>query len=335
MKNLVKDLTSIIGPSSYEEPVVDYIEKSLKGKKNLEIKKDALGNLIVRKKGKGKKIMLAAHMDEIGFIVKHIDKNGFLRFAIVGGLFPHNIIENHVVFVNGVEGVIGYENKTFNWKDIPKIDELYIDIGAKDKKDAEKKVHIGLLGAMKPTFVDLGKRVSTKALDDRIGCAILLQLALDDFETDNDIYYVFTTQEEVGLRGAKTSAFSVSPDFAIAVDVTGTGDTPESYIMDVKLGEGPAIKVLDSGMIVRKPVIDFMVDVAKKNRIPYQLEILKGGTTDGMMIQTNKEGVLTGIVSVPTRYIHSQAEMCDMDDVENSVKLIKEILKSDLSKRGF
>jgi len=172
-------------------------------------------------------------------------------------------------------------------------------------------------------------------LDDRIGCAILLQLALDDFQTDNDIYYVFTTQEEVGLRGAKTSAFSVSPDFAIAVDVTGTGDTPETYIMEVKLGEGPAIKVLDSGMVVRKPVIDFMVDVAKKNRIPYQLEILKGGTTDGMMIQTNKEGVLTGVVSVPTRYIHSQAEMCDMDDVENSVKTYKRNFENGSIKERF
>lgn len=336
MKNLVRELTSIIGPSSYEEPVVDFIKKTLKNKKDLEIKNDPLGNLIVRKKGKGKKIMLDAHMDEIGFIVKHIDKNGFLRFSVVGGLFPHNIIENHVLFVNGVEGVISYEDKNFDWKSIPKIDEMFIDIGATDKKDAEKKVHIGLLGGMKPTFVDLGDRISTKSLDDRIGCAILLKLALDDFESENDIYFVFTTQEEVGLRGAKTSAYSVSPDFAIAVDVTGTGDTPESHIFEVKLGMGPAIKVLDYGMVVRKPVIDFMVDVAENNKIPYQLEILRSGSTDGMMIQTNKEGVLTGVVSIPTRYVHSQAEMCDMNDVENSVKLIKEILKTDLSKiKGF
>ncbi|HAV92140.1 TPA: aminopeptidase [candidate division WOR-3 bacterium] len=335
MKQLIRALTDIIGPSSYEELVADYIEKILKKNKTLEIRRDAMGNLIARRKGNGKKIMLAAHMDEIGFMVKHIDKNGFLRFAVVGGIFNHNIIENHVKFTNGVEGVIGIEPKSFNWKDVPAAEKMFIDIGAKSRAEAEKLVSIGSLAGMKATFVDMGKRISTKTLDDRIGCAMLMEIAKQDIKGKNDIYFVFTTQEEVGLRGAKTSAFGISPDFAIAIDVTDTGDLPESHIMEVSLGKGPAIKVMDAGMVVRKPVIDFMKETAEKNKIPYQLEILQGGSTDAMAIQTNKDGVLAGVISIPTRYIHSQAEMCDMDDVENGTKLIKEMVEIDLSKRGF
>ncbi|MGE3062176.1 MAG: M42 family metallopeptidase [bacterium] len=333
MKTIIRTLTEIIGPSSYEELVADAIEKMLKKNRKLEIKRDVMGNLIARRKGNGKKIMLAAHMDEIGFMVKHIDKNGFLRFAVVGGIFNHNIIENHVKFTNGVEGVIGVESKTFNWKDIPAAEKMFIDIGAKSKTEAEKLVSIGSLAGMKASFVDMGKRISTKTLDDRIGCAMLVELALQNIKGNNDIYFVFTTQEEVGLRGAKTSAFGISPDFAVAIDVTDTGDTPESHIMEVSLGKGPAIKVMDSGMVVRKPVIDFMKDSAEKNKIPYQLEILTAGSTDAMVMQTNKDGVLAGVISVPTRYIHSQAEMCDMDDVENGIKLLKAMVEADIAKR--
>ncbi|MDD3802841.1 MAG: M42 family metallopeptidase [bacterium] len=335
MKSIIRDLTEIIGPSSYEELVADAIEKMIKKNKNLEIKRDVMGNLIARKRGGGKKIMIAAHMDEIGFMVKHIDKNGFLRFAVVGGIFNHNIIENHVKFTSGVEGVIGVESKTFNWKDIPSADKMFIDIGAKSKAEAEKLVSIGSLAGMKATFVDMGKRISTKTLDDRVGCAMLVKLALSEIKSNNDVYFVFTTQEEVGLRGAKTSAFGISPDFAVAIDVTDTGDTPESHVMEVSLGKGPAIKVMDSGMVVRKPVIDFMKETAEKNKIPYQLEILTAGSTDAMVMQTNKDGVLAGVISVPTRYIHSQAETCDMDDVENGVKLLKAMIETDLSKKGF
>ena len=335
MKQLIRALTEIIGPSSHEELVADYIEKALKKNKKLEIKRDVMGNLIARRKGSGKKIMLAAHMDEIGFMVKHVDKNGYLRFAVVGGIFNHNIIENHVKFTNNVEGVIGIEPKSFNWKEIPSGEKMFIDIGAKSKAEAEKLVSIGSLAGMKATFVDKGKRISTKTLDDRIGCAMLIELALQEIKGNNDIYFVFTTQEEVGLRGAKTSAFGISPDFAVAIDVTDTGDVPESHIMEVSLGKGPAIKVMDSGMVVRKPVIDFMKETAEKNKIPYQLEILTAGSTDAMAIQTNRDGVLAGVVSIPTRYIHSQAEMCDMDDVENGIKLIKAMIETDLKKKGF
>lgn len=336
MKELLKNLTSITGPSSRENEVSDFIEKYLKGKKNgLTFQKDALGNLIVRKKGAGKKIMLAAHMDEIGFMVKHIDKNGFLRFSVIGGIFPVNIIDNRVKFLSGIEGVIGYEEKNFDWKTIPQLKNMYIDIGAKSAEDARKMVKIGDVAVFGHMFSDMGDRVSVKALDDRIGCLILMKVAEQKLKTENDLYFVFTSQEEVGVRGATVSSFSIDPDFAIAVDVTGTGDTPESHIMEVSVGKGAAIKVKDGGMLVRKSVYDFMAETAEKNKIKYQMEILQGGTTDAYAIQTAKSGVLAGAISVPTRYIHSQSELCDMNDVEACIRLITKIVEQDISKRGF
>ncbi len=334
MKQLIKDLTQIIGPSSYEEPVAKYIVKKIKNKK-LKIYRDTLGNLIVRRPGNGKKIMLAAHMDEIGFMVKHIDKNGFLRFSIVGGIFPHNIINNRVKFVNGTEGVIGFEEKNYNYKEILPINKLFIDIGAKNKEDAMKKVKIGDLASVAPYFSDMGNRISAKALDDRIGCAILMELAQMNIKGDNDIYFVFTVQEEVGVRGARTSAFAIEPDFAIAVDITGNGDTPETNLMEVYLGKGPTIKIKDQGIVVRKKVLDYMVNIANKNKIPYQLEILERGATDAAVIHLTKSGILSGVVSIPTRYAHSQSEVIDLNDAKNAVKLLKYILEDNIAKKGF
>ncbi|MFO8062404.1 MAG: M42 family metallopeptidase [bacterium] len=335
MKNTIKEITAITGPSSAEEGVVKYIKKALKGSKHLEVRTDTLGNLIVRKPGKGRKVMLAAHMDEIGFIVKHIDKDGFVRFSVVGGIYPHNIVNNRVVFSNGAEGVIGIEEKDYHYKKILPTSKMFIDIGASSKEEAEKIVSMGDLAVVKHSFSEMGRRMASKAMDDRIGCAMLLELAKDNFKTNNDIYYVFTVQEEVGVRGAKTSAFSIDPDLGIAVDVTATGDTPNCNIMDVHLGKGPTIKVKDNGIVVRRQVIDYMKSIAVKNKIPYQMEILEGGATDAYAIHMTKSGILSGVVSIPTRYIHSKSEVIDMDDVNNGIKLLKAILKDDLKKRGF
>ncbi len=334
MKNNIKALTEIIAPSSYEMPVADYLEKQLKGK-GLKISRDVMGNLIARRPGKGRKIMLAAHMDEIGFMVKHIDKNGFLRFTVVGGIYPHNIVNTRVKFVSGIEGVIGIEEKDYKYKDILPVSKMFIDIGAADKKAAEKIISIGDLAAVKDDFSDMGSRIASKALDDRIGCYMLLELAKKKIKGNNDIYYVFTVQEEVGVRGAKTSAFSIDPDLAIAVDVTSTGDTPECELMDVHIGKGPTIKVKDNGLIVKRKVLDYMTNIANKNKIPYQLEILEHGATDAYAIHMTKSGVLTGVVSIPTRYIHSCSELIDLDDVKNGIKLIEKIVEDDIKKKGF
>ncbi len=334
MKKTIKALTDIIGPSSGEKPVADYIKAQLKGKK-LEIKTDILGNLIVRRPGKGKKIMLAAHMDEIGFMVKHIDKNGFLRFSMVGGIFPHNIVNTRVKFTSGIEGVIGIEDKGYTYKEILRTPKMFIDIGAKNKKDAMKMVKIGSLASVKPSFSDMGNRLAAKAMDNRAGCAVLLELAKQTIKGKNDIYFVFTVQEEVGVRGAKTSTFAIEPDLGIAVDVTSTGDTPETDIMDVSLGNGPTIKIKDRGIIVNKKVVTFMEQMAAKAKVPYQPEILEWGSTDAGPMHMTKAGILTGAVSIPTRYIHSCSEVLDIDDMNNAVKLIKTIIEEDISKKGF
>jgi len=325
MKDLIKKLSEAFGPSGNEDEVRDIIKKEVKPYTE-SVKVDKLGNLIVRKKGKGKKLMFAAHMDEIGFIVSYIDKKGFLRFSNVGGLFPINLLHQRVMFKNGLVGVVG-EEKRKDLKAVSPLDKLYIDIGAKSKEDAEKKVGMGEMAVFSREFRDLGDRVVGKAMDDRIGCVVLIEALKRIKNPVNDLYFVFTVQEEVGLRGARTSAFGIEPDYAIAVDVTGTGDTPEGWKSPLALGNGVAIKVKDRGMIASAYVRDRLVSIAKKKKIPYQLEVLEGGTTDGMVIEITKSGVPTGVLSVPTRYIHSPSELLDMGDVEATVKLLVEFSK--------
>jgi len=321
MKDIIKKLTEVYGPSGDEEKVRNIIKKEVKPYAD-EVKVDTLGNLIVRKKGNGKKILFAAHMDEIGFIVSYIDKKGFLRFSPVGGIFPVNILHQRVQFKSGLVGVIG-EEKRKSMKDPLELDKMYIDIGAESKEKAEKKIRIGDMAVFKREFEDIGNRVVAKSLDDRIACAVLIETLKTLKKKNNDLFFVFTVQEEVGLRGARTSAFGISPDYAIAVDVTDTGDTPEAERISLTLGKGAAIKVKDWGMITSREVRDRLINLAEKKKIPYQLEIIEGGTTDAMVIEVTKSGVPTGAVSIPTRYIHSPSEMADMRDVEASVKLLK------------
>jgi len=321
MKNIIKKLTEVYGPSGDEEKVRNIIKKEVKPYAD-EVKVDTLGNLIVRKKGNGQRILFAAHMDEIGFIVSYIDKKGFLRFSPVGGIFPVNILHQRVQFKNGLVGVIG-EEKRKSMKDPLELDKMYIDIGAESKEKAEKKVRIGDMAVFKREFEDIGDRVVAKSLDDRIACAILIETLKEIRKKNNDLFFVFTVQEEVGLRGARTSAFGISPDYAIAIDVTDTGDTPEAERISLKLGKGAAIKVKDWGMITSREVRDRLINLAEKKKIPYQLEVIEGGTTDAMVIEVTKSGIPTGAVSISTRYVHSPSEMADMRDVKASVKLLK------------
>lgn len=325
MFDLIKELTHAFGPSGCEKQIADLISDILKDKVD-EIRTDALGNLICVKKGKGKKIMLAAHMDQIGIIVTFIDDKGFLRFGNIGGLNPHVVLGQRVIFENGTTGVIWYEENIDDIKNI-KLDKMYIDIGAASKEEAETLVKLGDMAIYDAdTKLQNGKLIS-KYMDDRIGCAILVQLALNAPETDNEIYYVFTTQEEVGLRGARTAAFGIVPDMAIAVDVTGTGDTPDCKPMAVSIGAGPTIKIKDRSVIAHPDVKDRLLDCAKAQNIPYQFEILMYGGTDAGSIHVTAGGIPSGGVSVPTRNIHSSAEIVDMKDVENAIKLLEAFVK--------
>jgi putative aminopeptidase FrvX len=326
VKETIKTLVEAFGPSGYEESVRDLIRREIE-RDNLaaadgdQVRVDALGNLIVLKKGTGggRKVMLAAHMDEIGVVVTHVDEKGFLRFGRIGGVRPHTLIGGRVRFADGTVGVIGVEKLEDRAK-MPGLDKLFIDVGAKDKDSCPLRV--GDTAGFTRPFEDLGDRLMSKAMDDRIGCAVLLQVLRELEKTPHDVYFVFTVQEEVGLRGATTSGYGVAPDLALAVDVTSTGDTPEARTMAVSLGDGPAIKVKDGGMLAHPGVKNWLVETAEANEIPYQLEVLLGGSTDARAIQTSRAGVPSGCVSIPARYVHTPSEMVDYGDVTNAVKLL-------------
>ena len=293
MKDLIKRLTETYGPSGNEEPIREQIKKEIRGLGG-EVKTDVLGNLIALKRGKGKglKIMVAAHMDEIGFIVTHIDKQGFVRVSNIGGIYLHNVISQRVIFANGTIGTIN-EERAENPAEAKRMDKLYIDIGAKNKNEAEAKVAVGDVAGFHRCCTFLGQRVIAKSMDDRIGCAIMIETMRRLKSSPNDIYYVFTTQEEVGLRGATTAAFGITPDLGIAVDITGAFDTPdEKPKLPSVLGGGAAIKVKDAGLLAHPAVKKLMIDTAKANKIPYQLDILEGGTTDGAAIYKTKSGMV-------------------------------------------
>ncbi len=315
---LLEQLTQCFGPSGREELISELITNEAKAYAD-EIYTDALGNLIVRKKGNGKKIMLAAHMDEIGIAVTFIDDKGFLRFSSIGGVYVKRLLNRRVVFSDGTVGVIDTEEGN---KEL-KLSKMYIDIGAKDKADAETRVSVGDMAVFEGRFAEDGNRVISKALDNRIGCYVLLKV-LESYNGDNDLCLVFTVQEEVGLRGARVAGYSVFPDYALAVDVTDTGDTPNCPKMAVELDKGAAIKIMDRSIICHSEVRNLLIELAKEKGIPYQLEVMTDGGTDAGAIHTSQSGVKTGGVSIPTRYIHSPSEMVSMSDVDASIKLVKE-----------
>lgn len=325
MKNLVKKLVEIVGPSGYESKVRDVVFGEVEGLGD-EVRVDAMGNLIVRKgtkKENGVRVMLSAHIDEIGVMVTHVDKNGFVRFTTIGGVRPHTCYGSRVRFLDGTVGVIGGE-RLENASQVHQFEQLFIDVGATSPDDCPVK--IGDVAAFDRPFEDLGDRLVSKAMDDRVCAAVLIETLRAVKESPHELYFVFSTQEEVGLRGATTAAYGIDPEVGIAVDVTGTGDTPKTGKMEVSLGKGPAIKVKDGGMLADPRLVNVMVTAAKKHDLPYQLEILLGGTTDARAMQITRAGMSAGCVSIPTRYIHTPSEMVDFNDLQNAVQLLKAIL---------
>jgi putative aminopeptidase FrvX len=329
MKNLLKQLTETFGPSGYEDNVRKLIQAEVKPLAD-EIKVDALGSLIVRKRPSKttkdtKKIMIAAHMDEIGLMVSHIDENGFVRFSSIGGVFGKYVLGGRVRFLNGVQGVIGYDRfDTVN--EVPALDKIFIDVGATSKKDCPVKV--GDVAAFDRPFIEMGNRLVAKSMDDRVGVLVAIETLRALKTTSHDLYFVFTTQEEVGVRGAGTSAFGVDPDVGIAIDVTPTADTPHAAKMEMVLGKGPCVKIKDNGALSDPRVVQWMIQTSEKSKIPYQREVLLFGDTDARAIQMTRAGVPAGCLSIPTRYVHSPSEMVDYSDVQNSVKLLTAILRT-------
>lgn len=326
MKKLLQQLTETFSPSGYEDAIRKVVRAEIEPLAD-EVRVDALGNLIARKGRGGKKIMIAAHMDEIGLIVNHVDERGFVRFTHIGGVFGKYLLSGRVRFLNGTQGLIGYDRHE-KISEIPSADKMFIDVGATSAKDCP--VRVGDVAAFDRPFQDLGQRVIAKSLDDRAGVLVAIETFRALKTTPHEVYFVFTTQEEVGTRGAGTAAYGLDPDIGIAVDVTPSGDTPDAFKLEVALGKGAAIKISDAGMLADPRLVHWMISVAEKNRIAYQREVLTFGSTDARSIQTSRSGVISGALSVPVRYVHSPSEMVDMGDIQNSVKLLTALLKSNV-----
>ncbi len=340
MKELMKKLSQLPGISGFESEVVNLIESELKDHVD-HIEKDRMGNIIALKKGKPEspKVMLAAHMDEIGLMVRHIDKKGFIKFSKIGGINDQMIL-NQMVYIHTkkgqVIGVIGskppHRMKAAEKKKITSYEDMFIDIGATSKKEAEELIEIGDPITFKHDFFELPNSLVTgKALDNRVGCLIMME-TLKRVNCDINIYGVGTVQEEVGLKGAKTSAFKINPDFALALDVTIAGDHPgmKEDEAPAKIGKGPAIILTDAsgrGIITHPKIKEWLITTAKEEEIPVQLEVSEGGTTDATAIHLTREGIPSGVVSVPTRYIHTTVSIASMEDIENTVNLLVKALE--------
>ena len=316
---LIQTLNAAHGPSGDEGGVREVIARLAQPLAD-EVRTDTLGNLMVHKRGEGPRVMFAAHMDSIGFIVTHIEKEGFLRVGRLGGISPKEAAYTPVRFQNGVRGVIVPEEKADLGK--LKLDQCFLDIGAKDEDQAREMVRVGDTAVYdSPMFVS-GSKVLSPYLDNRISCAVLLKALEEIGRSPNDLYFVFTVQEEVGLRGGRTAAWGVDPAYGIAVDVTDVDDTPGSEKSGtVQLGKGAAIKVMDSSVICHPEVVSRLDALAGEGDIPVQRDILRAGGTDAGAIHITRTGVKTGGISVPCRYIHTPVEMADLTDAEHCVRL--------------
>lgn len=326
MKDLIKTLTETYGPSGFEDQIRDIIRAEIEPYVD-SVTVDAMGNLIAFKKGSdsGRTVMIATHMDEIGVMVSHITEKGFLRFTNIGGVGNADLQGKRVLFADGTIGVIGGERRT-SGTSVGSLEKHYIDVGATSRDDVKQQV--GDAAGFWNTMIERGDLLTAKSMDDRVCCAIAIEALRRLDASPHDIYFVFTVQEEVGVRGATVVANRVQPEIGIAIDVTLSGDTPNAVPIAVEAGKGPAIKVKDSGMIAHAGLVKLMRERADSAEIPYQLEVLVRGSTDARAMQLSGIGVIAGCISVPCRYVHSTSETVSYSDVEQSVTLLLEILSN-------
>ncbi len=327
MLELAKRLTEAFGVSGFEEEIRAAIRAEIAGTVD-EIKVDVLGNLVAFRRGTGggRRVMLAAHMDQIGLMVTHIEEKGYLRFAPVGGIYPLTCWGKQVRFTDGTVGTVGLDGRVKR-DEAPALKDMFIDVGATGRAEVKQKV--GDVATFIYPFVAQGNAWFASNHDDRVGCIVLAQLLRDlkGVPIAHDLYVVFTTQEEVGLRGATTSAYAIEPEIGIALDVTLTGDLPHATpAMEVALGKGVAIKVQDSGMISHSGLNRLLIATAEKAGIPYQLEVLHAGTTDARNIQISRAGVPSTCLSIPCRHVHTPSQLVDRRDVEAALALLKAFL---------
>ena len=332
MKQLLKKLSEAPGVSGNESRIKEIIIGEIKNYVD-EIKDDSMGNLITIKKGSDKfRVMVAAHMDEIGFMVKHIDDKGFISFETIGGFDPRSLGSQRVRIHSSkrdILGVIGLKPPhitTTEEKDKAlKVEDLKIDVGLNSREEVE---NLGIKAGDSITrdisFSELGKEniVSCKSFDNRAGCTVLTELIKKIKNPDYTLYGVFTTQEEVGLRGAKTASYGIDIDFAIIIDSTTAGPIPktETDKVTISIGKGPSIDLMDRGFILNEKVKEILLKAAQDAGIPYQTHI-SGGSTDAAAVHITKEGTPTAVISIPSKYIHSTVEIVDLNDLESTLSL--------------
>ena len=297
-----------------------------------EVRIDNMGNVTAIKKGeKNKKVMIGAHMDEIGFIVTHIDDKGFLRFHTLGGFDPKTLTAQRVI-IHGKKDIVGVMgSKPIHVMTVdernkpPKISDFFIDTGMA-KSDLEKYISIGDTITRQRSLIEMGNCVNCKSLDNRVSVFILIEMLRELKKPPFDVYGVFTVQEEVGIRGANVAAQEVQPDFGFGLDTTIAYDVPTAAPHEkiTELGKGVAIKVMDSSTICDYRMVQYMKELAKKHKIKHQLEILTGGGTDTAGIQRfTPGGSIAGAISIPTRHIHQVIEMADKSDIRDAIKLLR------------
>lgn len=326
------DLQSVSGN---EYAVRSYLMKKIKPFcKDMKI--DKFGNLIVHKKGKGPSVMLVAHMDEIGLIVKSINKLGVMRISTIGGIDPLACINQKVVLLTKagkrIKGVVSTVQLSDgeDQKELPTANDLIVDTGLSRKELQNHGVAIGTFLQFEQKTDTLGSNniVCGKAADDRVGCYILLELVKCAKKAPSDIYFVFTVQEEVGLYGARTSIYSLNPEWSLVVDVTQADDLGEDWHEGTRLlGEGPTLTIMDVELLSNPCLNDNIKAIAKKKNIHLQMEVTDKGTTDALEISLSKGGIPTTVIGVPVRNLHTGISIVHRKDIENTVKVIEELLK--------
>ena len=339
---LLKEITEAPGVTGYEGAVREIIRKHLKGVTAIE--QDNLGSIICKKEGASEKpkIMLAGHMDEIGFMVKYVTDKGFVKFSPLGGWWDQVILSQRVTIKTSkgdIPGVVGSKPPHILSDEergkVVKRKDMFIDVGAASEKEAKEDFAIRPGDPIIPVssfqVLQNGKTYLAKAWDDRTGCALFINVIkrLVEEEHPNTVYGVGTVQEEVGTRGARTSAWTVQPDVGMALEVGIAGDVPGVSKEDSheEMGKGPSILVYDSSMIPNLKLIDLMIDTARESDIPFQFSVMERGGTDAGAIHTTMHGVPSVVMGVPCRYIHSHVGIIHRDDYDNAVKLMVAVIK--------
>lgn len=322
---LLKKLTSAHSVSGCEKAISDVIRDECEPYAD-EITTDNLGNLYVHKKGDGKKIMMSAHMDSIGMIVTYIDDDGYLRFSNLGGLRLSCLPSMRVRFKNGAVGVVELAGGVKASE--ARVTDMYIDIGVSSREEALELVQVGDTAVYDAPCEAIGKYYVSPYMDNRIGCYVLIETLRKLNQPENDCWFVFSVQEEVGMRGAKPAAYNVDPELAIAVDVAGVADTPDCEVKsDTSLGKGAIIKLMDGSVICHSSVVKLLEDAAAKAGAASQLDARQMGGTDAGAIHISRGGIPSGILSIPTRYIHTPSEMVDQRDVEACIETLYQAIK--------